>query len=77
VQMNAELQPVLPVAGNESELREVITNLIFNAVDALSQSGTITLRTYPEGEDVMLEVSDSGTGMTEEVRQRCLEPFFS
>ena len=77
VNMAAELQDVSPIGGDESELREVLTNLIFNAVDALAEDGTITLRTRPDGEHVILEVSDTGAGMTEEVRQHCLEPFFS
>ena len=66
-----------PISGNETELREALTNLIFNAVDAIAKVGTITIRTYCDGTDVVLEVSDTGAGMTEEIRQRCLEPFFS
>ncbi|MBI4505632.1 MAG: response regulator [Chloroflexi bacterium] len=66
-----------PIAGNESELREMLTNLIFNAVDAMPHGGTITLRTRREAARVLLEVQDTGTGMSEEVRRRCLEPFFS
>ena len=77
IRVETDLPPVQPVSGNEAELREVLTNLIFNAVDAMAQSGTITLRTHPDGESVVLEVSDTGAGMPEEVRRRCLEPFFS
>jgi signal transduction histidine kinase len=66
-----------PIAGNAAELREMLTNLIFNAVDALPQGGGITVRTRTAGECLVLEVSDTGTGMTEEVRRRCLEPFFT
>ena len=65
------------IAGDAAELRELLTNLIFNAVDALPQGGAITLRTRPEGAHVVLEISDTGTGMSEDVRLRCLEPFFS
>jgi signal transduction histidine kinase len=77
VLVTCELQKVPAVAGNESEIREVLTNLIFNAVDAMPRGGTITLRTATGNGQVLLEVADTGTGMTEEVRQRCLEPFFS
>ena len=69
----------------------MLTNLIFNALDAMPKGGTITIKTLrahpaPEtggdrsgapSERVSLEVSDTGVGMTEETRQRCLEPFFS
>ena len=58
-------------------LREVITNLVLNAVDAMPQGGTITLHTNTRSEHAILEISDTGTGMTDEVRRRCFEPFFS
>jgi CheY-like chemotaxis protein len=78
------------VLGSESEMRELLANLIFNAVDAMPEGGLIRIRTgmreasaseetplAPRVPQVFLEVSDSGTGMTDEVRRRCLEPFFS
>lgn len=77
VQIVLELEPVPNVSGEESALREVLTNLIFNAVDAMPQGGTITLRTRCTGDCAVLEVADTGSGMTEEVRKRCLDPFFS
>jgi signal transduction histidine kinase/DNA-binding response OmpR family regulator len=77
LQLETELAEVAWIAGNESELREVLTNLIFNAVDAMSEDGTITLRTCSDEQSVLLQVSETGVGMTEEVRERCLEPFFS
>ncbi len=77
IELRTELDPVALIAGDEAALREVLTNLIFNAVDAMPQGGTITLRTRADGERVLLEISDTGTGMSEEVRCRCLEPFFS
>jgi signal transduction histidine kinase len=77
IRLELELQKVLPVLGNGSELREVFTNLIFNAVDAMPEGGTITLRSETLADTVKIEIADTGTGMTEEVRQRCMEPFFS
>ncbi len=77
IQIVTELKPVGPVAGSEADLREALTNLIFNSVDAMPQGGTITVRTRSANSRVIMEVADTGTGMTEEVRQRCLEPFFT
>src|SRR5439155_1371324 len=66
------------IKGDAAGIREMLANLIFNAVDAMPEGGTITVRARPEGRhQVRLEVRDTGTGMSEEVRQRCLEPFFS
>ena len=72
-----ECQGLPAVVGDPAELREVLTNLILNAVHAMPEGGTITLHIRGEAEDVILEVSDTGTGMTEDVRRRCLEPFFT
>jgi len=72
-----ELGQVPPISGDESALREVLTNLIFNAVDAMPGGGSLILRTRCESEKVIVEVADTGAGMTEEVRKRCLEPFFT
>lgn len=77
IHVEPELGAVPPVLGDESELREVLTNLIFNAVDAMPADGMITVRTKQEDGFAKIEVSDTGTGMTEEVRKRCLDPFFS
>lgn len=77
IRIQTELQPKVSVFADEGELREVLTNLVFNAVDALPQGGTITIRTSTQAECAILEVSDTGTGMTDEVRGRCFEPFFS
>ena len=78
IEMAVDLLPDLPpVRGVESELREALTNLVFNAVDAMPMGGTIVLRTKKRGDQVAVEVSDSGVGMDEETRRRCLEPFYT
>jgi PAS domain S-box-containing protein len=75
-------QNLPPVAGIESELREALINLVFNAVDAMPEGGTLTIRTKATAgpasmQQVDVEVADSGMGMEEETRRRCLEPFFT
>jgi PAS domain S-box-containing protein len=77
INVDANLNRAPLIMGSEPDLREMLTNLIFNAVDAMPKGGTITLNTRDENGRVVLEVADSGTGMTEEVRRRCLEPFFT
>jgi PAS domain S-box-containing protein len=77
IDVSLELEAVPAIPGEESALREVLTNLIFNAVDAMPRGGTLTLRTRRDGDTAVLEVADTGTGMTEEVRRRCFDPFFS
>ncbi len=68
-----------PILGVESELREVLINLVFNAVDALPTGGVITIggRHLERGDLVQIEICDNGIGMDEPTRQRCLEPFFT
>jgi signal transduction histidine kinase len=77
ISLQLELQKVPPISGIPAELRELLTNLVFNAADAMPAGGSITLRTRREDQHVVVEVADTGTGMTPEVRERCLEPFFS
>ncbi|GIX46388.1 MAG: hypothetical protein KatS3mg131_0599 [Candidatus Tectimicrobiota bacterium] len=72
-----DLAPVPPFSSRAAELREVLTNLILNAVDAMPAGGTLTLRTYTEGAWACLEVADTGIGMSDEVRRRIFDPFFT
>jgi PAS domain S-box-containing protein len=79
IEVRKDLAPDLPfIVGLDSELRDALTNLILNAVDAMGErGGTLTLRTRAHGELVHIEVSDTGVGMDEATRLRCLEPFFT
>jgi signal transduction histidine kinase/CheY-like chemotaxis protein len=89
IHLHRHLDATLPaIKGVESEIREALTNLIFNAVDAMPRGGELTLRTLmieraprnnPKSVEprVAIEVTDTGTGMSAETLRRCLEPFFS
>ena len=83
VELRTELADDLPgIMGAEGEIRDALTNLIFNAVDAMPDGGTLTVRTRAvaasdEIQSVRIEVSDTGIGMDDETRRRCLEPFFT
>ncbi len=79
IDLKTELDPALPIImGAESEIREALTNLVFNAVDALADGGTLLLRTrVADSGQIQIEVKDTGAGMDENTRLRCLEPFFT
>jgi signal transduction histidine kinase len=71
----AESLPVIKAYG--SELNQVWTNLIVNAVDAMSEGGTLKVRTKREPTDIMVEIRDNGAGIPASVRSRIFEPFFT
>lgn len=77
ISFNTNLADNVTAAGSAADLREVLTNLIFNALDAIPGPGVITLRTLQKDATGIVEVTDTGTGMSPEVRERCLEPFFT
>jgi signal transduction histidine kinase/PAS domain-containing protein len=65
------------VAGNASELREVFTNLVLNAVDAMPWGGELRVVSRDEENSVMVKIADTGVGMSTETRQRIFDPFFT
>jgi GAF domain-containing protein/ActR/RegA family two-component response regulator/anti-sigma regulatory factor (Ser/Thr protein kinase) len=78
IALSQKLGKIPLMLGNPSELREVLTNIIFNAVDAMPHGGQITISTQCQTDDwVEVRIADTGIGMTEEVKKRVFDPFFT
>ena len=75
--MRTRLTDVPAVLGDAAELREAMTNLILNAIDAMPEGGTLTLSTGLVDERVEVAVADTGVGMPLEVREKVFDPFFT
>ncbi|HEY4424354.1 MAG TPA: ATP-binding protein [Pyrinomonadaceae bacterium] len=65
------------VMGDDSELREVLVNMVFNAIDAMPEGGKLSLTTRVAGDSVIIKVVDTGVGMYPEVRSKIFDPFFT
>jgi signal transduction histidine kinase/ActR/RegA family two-component response regulator len=77
VNLHLDLKASLTIAGAASELREVFTNLVLNAVDAMPAGGDLWITSADEGGGVRVQVRDSGMGMDQETRARVFDPFFT
>ncbi|HXV77677.1 MAG TPA: response regulator [Candidatus Polarisedimenticolaceae bacterium] len=77
IRVKVTSEAVPPILGNAHELREVYTNLILNAVDAMPDGGDLVLRCRTAGDKVRSEVEDSGIGMSEVARRHLFDPFFT
>ncbi len=82
IEVVTELTDIPLITANPAELREVFTNVVFNALDAMANGGCLTVKTRShrgreKGPSVEVVFGDSGIGMTEEVRQKIFDPFFT
>jgi CheY-like chemotaxis protein len=78
IELTKKLGKIPKILGNPAELREVLTNIVFNAVDAMPNGGEIAITTSVQAEDwVEVRIADTGIGMTEEVKKRVFDPFFT
>ncbi|HIL81693.1 MAG TPA: response regulator [Myxococcales bacterium] len=77
IEVSCEATSLGKISGSTAELRQAVINLIFNAVDASPEGGEIRISTRSEGDFVVVEVADTGTGMSKETLDACRKPFFS
>ena len=69
--------PTPPVVCNSAQIREMLVNMVFNSIDAMPEGGRVVLSCRPLESGALLEIRDDGIGMSPEVREKCLDPFFS
>jgi signal transduction histidine kinase len=78
VEVTREFEDDLPpVCAHGGELNQVWTNLLDNAIDAVEGDGRVNVRVVREGDQVMVEISDDGPGIPQEIQDRVFEPFFT
>jgi len=78
VTVKREYSPNLPhIEAYASELNQVWTNIIDNAIDAMNGKGEIKIKTYVDDQRVIVEITDNGPGIPEEIQSRIFEPFFT
>lgn len=77
ISLDLQIRSKAKVMGDESELREVLVNMVFNAVDAMPEGGQLTLAAEDVDDSVVISVGDTGSGMAPEVKSRIFDPFFT
>ena len=77
IAIETHLRDLPPITGSAGEIREVLTNLVINAVDAMPHGGTLYIRSTVHKEGLCIEIEDTGIGMSESVRNRIFDPFFT
>jgi len=77
IRLDLQINSNAMVMGDDSELREVLVNMVFNAIDAMPEGGTLSLATSIVDKEVVITIADTGIGMYPEVRSRVFDPFFT
>jgi signal transduction histidine kinase/CheY-like chemotaxis protein len=77
IKVKKELSPINPILGSSSEIREVFTNLINNAIDAMPQGGTIRVESFMDDTIAVIRISDTGNGIPKHIKARIYDPFFT
>ena len=77
IEIVSNFEEIPSVSGNDSELRGVFTNMILNAIEAMPEGGKMEICTFEKKKDVIIQISDTGVGIAEEVKKKIFEPFFT
>ena len=77
VDIQREFSQLAPTLGSASELREVFTNIINNAIDAMPEGGTLKITTCKEDDLIVINIADTGVGIPEGVVDRIFDPFYT
>ena len=78
VQLKKELTPNLPqINGNYNNLQQVFLNIFLNAIQAMPDGGILNVKSAIENSSIRIDISDTGTGITEENKEKIFDPFFS
>jgi signal transduction histidine kinase/ActR/RegA family two-component response regulator len=77
ISLDVQIRSISKVMGDESELREVLVNMVINAVDAMPMGGQLTLSAEDLADSVVISIIDTGSGMAPEIRSRVFDPFFT
>ncbi|MFQ6067782.1 MAG: PAS domain S-box protein, partial [bacterium] len=77
IRIREELGKLPFIWGSISELKEVLTNLIFNALEAMPQGGEIAIRTEARENEVLLYLTDTGQGIPDSIKEKIFDPFFT
>ncbi len=75
--IDKQLAAVPVILGSAAELREVVINIIHNALDAMPDGGSITIKTFSNEAEVGVEIRDTGIGMPAQIKERIFDPFFT
>lgn len=77
VKVRTRLEPVRPLIGTPTQLKQVLLNLVLNAAESMPGGGELAIAVRPDGDGAALEVIDTGSGMDEETMARIFEPFYT
>ncbi len=77
IRVEKAMADVSKIVGSASEIREMLTNLLLNSIEAIREEGVIRVSVFMEAGRVCVRIGDNGEGMSEEVAESCIEPFFT